>query len=389
MKNLSKNKEGNAIILGANHHNTYGIIRSLHNIGISPIVITTKLDDLCCYKGSRYVKELIELPPEEILDYLIHRKDLKEGKDTLYVSSDYFSNLVDKNTNILSAHYNLPGAKGKLDKWMDKQAMAKLAEKNGLRIPPNSLVKKTKNLMEYSSVVNFPCIIKPSKSIAGRKSDIYICHNKIEFETIIPQLHCEEVQIQDYIIKDYEYQLIGLSLPDNEIIIPGITRLLWAASPRTNTGIVKTFSIQPNDKITILAVKKFIHEIGYVGSFSVEFIRDRNGNDFFMEINFRNDGNAIVMTKSGINLPAIWWNYFSCKKNQHLVKLKSSIAIPLRNMIAVARNEKKRLELIKYCIKPGVFMDVDFLDLYPLYSQIKSKTIRILKNNDKTFHHNS
>ena len=37
-----------------------------------------------------------------------------------------------------------------------------------------------------------------------------------------------------------------------------------------------------------------------------EFIRDKEGNDYFLEMNFRNDGNAYCVTSAGVNLPLIW-----------------------------------------------------------------------------------
>ena len=55
----------------------------------------------------------------------------------------------------------------------------------------------------------------------------------------------------------------------------------------------------------------FIREVGYTGLFSMEFLRDKYGNDYFMEINFRNDGNAISVTEAGVNLPYIWYAYNS------------------------------------------------------------------------------
>ena len=56
-------------------------------------------------------------------------------------------------------------------------------------------------------------------------------------------------------------------------------------------------------------VEKFIREIGYKGLFSVEFIRDAVGNDYFLEINMRNDGNAYCVQCAGVNLPNIWYKY--------------------------------------------------------------------------------
>lgn len=369
-----------AIILGVNHHNTYGIIRALHRIEVYPIVITPPLNEICCYKGTRYIKQLIEIPTEKVLDFLIQRGYNLLEKDTIFVSSDYFSNLIDQNCEVLSKYYNISGAKGKLSHYMDKQMMGKTAEQSGLNIPPNSAEYKSRELMKLAHLLHYPLIVKPYKSIAGSKSDIFIARDQKEFEKVVPQLKCDTVQIQDFIEKKFEYQLIGLSLSDGQVIIPGITRLLWASSPRTNTGIVRTLPLNDEDNIPIEAVTRFIHKIGYVGLFSVEFLRDHREKDFFMEINFRNDGNAIVMTYSGVNLPGIWWNYFASEKRKISADFKSATAIPLRSMLSVARSKKRMLKLLKYCIRPHVFMDLDFYDMHPLCYQIKSKLKHIFQD---------
>ena len=41
----------------------------------------------------------------------------------------------------------------------------------------------------------------------------------------------------------------------------------------------------------------------------MEYLRDKQGNDYFMEINMRNDGNGICVTGAGMNLPYIWYQY--------------------------------------------------------------------------------
>ena len=52
--------------------------------------------------------------------------------------------------------------------------------------------------------------------------------------------------------------------------------------------------------------KLYIKDCQYSGLFSIEFLRGHDDKVYFLEINFRNDGNAYCVTASGINLPAIW-----------------------------------------------------------------------------------
>lgn len=73
----------------------------------------------------------------------------------------------------------------------------------------------------------------------------------------------------------------------------------------TNTGFLE---YQSNEGFTYdyAACKKFLEACGYNGLFSLEFLRGKDGKDYFLEINFRNDGNAYVVTKAGVNLPYIY-----------------------------------------------------------------------------------
>ena len=52
-------------------------------------------------------------------------------------------------------------------------------------------------------------------------------------------------------------------------------------------------------------VQRFMDRVGYRGPFSVELLHKGNKN-YFMEVNFRNDGLAYTATAAGINLPAIY-----------------------------------------------------------------------------------
>ena len=105
-----------------------------------------------------------------------------------------------------------------------------------------------------------------------------------------------------------EFQLIGCSLNGGEIIIiPGYTDIIRQPD-NTNTGYL-LYSPISNLNYDKKAVKTFIKKIGYSGLFSLEFIRDENDVDYFLEINMRNDGNAYCVKTAGVNLPFIWCYY--------------------------------------------------------------------------------
>ena len=119
---------------------------------------------------------------------------------------------------------------------------------------------------------------------------------------------CHSLIIEQFVDKLFEFQFIGLSINSGEeIIIPGHSHIIWPEIENTNY-----FPYKANDSSfqdTLNKAKEFIRRTEYSGFFSVEFLRGKDGKDYFLEMNFRNDGNAICATDSGYNLPYIWYLY--------------------------------------------------------------------------------
>ena len=158
----------------------------------------------------------------------------------------------------------------------------------------------------------FPCVIKPITSVNHGKSGFAKCDNREELQACLDHKKKDEaVQIQQFIEKDFEYQFIGCSLKaGEEVIIPGRTHI------ETTTGFNNLVFLR-YDKYdssfvkTVENSKRFVKETGYSGLFSIEYMRGKDGKDYFLEMNFRNDGNGIAVTSSGTNLPYIWYLHAS------------------------------------------------------------------------------
>lgn len=387
--NLKKNLLlGEAIILGANHHNTYGIIRALHKVGITPIIVCFESDSKSNYFKSKYVKQIYTVNKYNLYEWLLEFGKNSSVKHTIFSSGDYFTSVLDANANILSKYYYFPHSdeEGKLNKLMDKQLMSDLASGCGLNIPLHSRIiaihDNTLNISELRG--GYPYIIKPLKSIEGSKADIFIANSEQDLNKYIVNAICHSFQIQSFIDKAFEFQLIGVSI-GNEIIIPGVTKLLWSSSFNTNTGIVEYIpSLELLSDGLIERVCNFVRKTGYQGSFSVEFLKGRDGKEYFMEINFRNDGNSIVMTGSGINYHQIWYYYNNGIPYENLLKAETrkTIAIPFFSMLSPARKQHRIIDLIKYsfsCNCNRIFMDIDLSDTKPFKAFIQTKLKNRLK----------
>ena len=292
------------IVTGGDHHNTYGVIRALGVKNLSPFLL------LVCDKKDSFLLRSKYLDGFEIvnsdssaIDFLIKNKELFNGA-VIIACSDGMSSAIDSKRNLLSDTYKLPGSKieGAITSIMDKEVMSNIGREIGLNVPKSWIVESVNDIC----AVEFPCITKPILSKDGLKADIVICKNKQELIDLINTGSCYRYQVQKFIEKKFEYQLIGLSIDGgNEIIIPGISRCIRPC-PGTNTGFLHYESLDVFS-VPIEESKLFVRRTGYSGLFSIEFLRDKNGVDYFMEMNFRNDGNAICVTASGTNLPFIWY----------------------------------------------------------------------------------
>lgn len=298
-------KLNDVIVIGGNHHNTLGVLRALGREGIIPHLILTSTVTHSRVARSRYIKTIKILSSyDEILPALKEYTSKDNVKPIVIACHDVASSILDMNRDELLNYFLIPCSdeQGKLTKLMNKQTMAELAITCGLQVPQTWVVEMPN---PYIEDIAYPCITKPLMSKMGSKSDIVICNNRRELEKYLTQGHCSRLQVQQFINKTFEYQLIGCSLRNGaEIIIPGVSELIRTGNG-SNTGFLK-YSALNDTYHNIDRCYRFIQATGYSGLFSMEFLRDEDGNDWFMEINFRNDGNGICVTNAGVNLPLIW-----------------------------------------------------------------------------------
>ena len=254
--------------------------------------------------SSKYIKKYkVVRDCNEGLEYLKAISTDDGDKRVIICTSDDASSIVDQNRNYLIDYFSIPCCEhqGEITRLMNKKTMGDYASHNGLMVPWNTVVE---NRVIPKGVV-FPCITKPILSIDGCKDDIRICSNRHELEELINGTKCLKIQVQQFIEKEFEYQLIGCSLDGGHtIIIPGRARIITQPIC-TNTGFLKYEHLDGNEPIE--KCHRFLENIKYSGLFSMEFIRGKDGKDYFLEINFRNDGNSISVTEAGVNLSYIWF----------------------------------------------------------------------------------
>lgn len=373
-----------AIIIGGVHHNTLGVIRSLGLEGIKPYVILVTSEKHPYVKYSNYIEECFVVNSEEkVLKVLLDKFSSEENKPIVIACADSIESLLDKNYNQLSVKFVLPGSRiqGRVNTYMNKEKMERLAQEIGFVVPDSYVVDT-----EKSDVVPlpFPWITKPLASKDGSKSDIKRIFNEEEWHSYICGEHCKHLQIQKLIDKDFEYQLIGCSLDEGaEIIIPGVSYVIRPSST-SNTGFLKYISLSNTTIVQenlIKLCKKFICKVGYSGLFSIEFLKGKDGKDYFMEMNFRNDGNSICVTMAGCNLPYIWYVHGIGGKYQiNSIEVNQIYVNPeIQNFHLLLARQISLKEWFRDLKKTNVFMEWSKLDKVPalvLYGQYFSHLLK-------------
>lgn len=303
--------EISAVIVGGLHHNTLGVIRSLGEEGIPKsnirvLIVEEKYSNSNFLSKSKYLnKENIFNVSSygEVSPWLEKNADIHK-KSVVICCSDGSAEAVMASYDLLKDFYFTPSVKVNIHEFMSKEKQNELAIEAGFNIPASKVIC-TNDIIDWDV---FPCIIKPLTSVSGVKGDIRILYNRTELESALKETVAQNIQIQEYIDKKMEYQLIGCSLDDgNKVILPGYTDIIRQPE-YTNTGYLRYSPIK-GISFNSEAVSSFLKSLGYNGLFSIEFIRGKDENDYFLEINMRNDGNAYCVKSAGVNLPFVWCYY--------------------------------------------------------------------------------
>lgn len=289
------------VVLGGDHYNTYGIVRSLGEEGIHSdvIILGCKKKDSFVLR-SRYVDNGFGCSSHEEAIGILKSY---QGKDNILICcSDEAEELILMHYDEFVPNFILPVCKDPTETThlMDKSNISALAGKFGITVPKTWIVKNR----QLPKEVLFPCITKPLTSQSGHKADIVVCRNLEELKAVITaENHCADYVVQQYIEYEKEVSIIGAVLADGSVVLSGcIDKLRTCMIGTTSFGMLVDNSLL-GDNVTKL--EKMMKSTGYRGLFSAEFLL-KDGVFYFLEVNFRNDGNTYVATASGLNLPLLY-----------------------------------------------------------------------------------
>lgn len=291
------------IIFGAEHYNPLGIVRSLGENGIKPIgvIISSKrkLTSKSKYFSRVYIIDSIEEGYKKILEIRSNEKN----KAFLYTSDDRTESFLDERYDeIIDKFYFFnAGEAGRVNYFMNKWNILEIAKKHGLPVAETTFAKKG----EIPDGLQYPIITKSIASIVGGwKNDVYVCNSEEELIEAYKHIEAHTVLLQRYIEKKNELEYYGFCIDHGKKTFIADSVDYTYLMSKTYSHFMNVFDpVYPDIQEKI---KSMFAEIGFEGIWSLEFVVDKAGNLYFLEVNFRNATWSYASTKAGMPLPLLW-----------------------------------------------------------------------------------
>lgn len=379
MKTNDTNKR-KYIVFCQEHYNPLGIIRSLGEAGIKPVVIVKRgkyqLASKSKYIGKLHIVDTID----DGYEVLMKEYGQEELKPFIYTSDDTITSYLDLKYDELKdkfIFYNA-GKQGEVTKYMNKENIIKVAEKCGLNI-----IKTWKlNTKEIPDDIEYPCITKAIISTKDNwKADSIICNNKKELKNALNKIDSKEILVQKFIKKKNEFAVNGFSINNGKDVFYAfaLNYLSIIDNAFGNYMIIKNFENKELEK----KLDKIFEHIKFEGICEVEFLVDENDELYFLEVNLRNSTWGYSSTVAGMNLPILWSEAMLSHKlpKDKLKKFKQFKAMA-EDTDYYDRVKTKKVSLIKWIFQAlscKCLYITNIKDMKPVYSKFGN----VIKNKFK------
>ena len=291
------------ILICGDNQNTLGIIRSLGEKGISPIVILIHENHTYSAKKSKFINTLIITESEK--DSLLTLKQFgnKYCKPFVYTTDDNHQRLLDLHYEELKDYFYFfnAGENGRITYYMDKNNICDLASECGLNVPKKEIV----NTGELPTKLTYPIYAKAiNPYTCGWKHDAGVFYNIQDLKKGYSQFIGKKLLLQEYISKKSEFSITGISIENGKhIYMPFVNQYLHnTASNFGGYSCCKKFTDDNLRKNLSILMQK----IKYNGIFCADFIEDLDSKPIFLEVNFRSGASNYGINYGGFNIPYTW-----------------------------------------------------------------------------------
>lgn len=299
-----------AVVVGHDHQNTLGVIRSLGEGGIRVKAVILSDGGFCSTAHSRYIDEVFVVRGPELIGTLVRLGEQLGERVPLIPCGDDTAAPIARAYDRLEGLFILPRAVdgSNMLRLMNKMDMLQAAREVGLKVPNWVSLRQEwfAELERRCEGLRFPCILKPIGLLPGGTFEFRILQTMDELSGCTDYIthNCASIIVQEYVNKTGEYGVNGCRLHrSGETVFGGVIEKKRFS--QSSLGSTTAGTILPDAHGLCDAAKKFVEHIDYRGIFDMEFITD--GKDFyFVEMNFRNGGYGYAYTRAGRNFPTIW-----------------------------------------------------------------------------------
>lgn len=327
-RNAPEKSKADVIVAGRNYGNILAMVRGFGKAGYDTDILriykkkpgrVNLLAQMVPDSRSKYVCDfrecIVKNDTSEVAAAILKMADGRRKKLLMPVD-DYTACVVDEHFDMLKEHFYIPSINekaGEISRLMDKHLQKEYARKTDLPLLQSWLIKSEEGLYEIPADVKYPCFIKPNVSMKSTKSTMAKCDDRQHLETLLADYASKEdfeMLVEEYADIKQEYSILGISTPET-IIAPCVFKATEGGNKERKGVAIKgeTVSDKPFEEI-ISESCKFIRNLGYTGLFDIDIIEDKNGNVYFIELNFRAGASIHVFTEAGVNLPGMLADYY-------------------------------------------------------------------------------
>ena len=365
------------IVIGVDHFNTLGIIRSLGEVGIQPIaLILSENKSKAWTLKSRYINincsEVIG--SEQVREKLLSISSRIKQKAYIIPSCDRAVKLIEEQRIFLSDMFHFPTVSddyGSLTNCLDKSFTSKIASKAGFVVPKSMTFYANDNEQIKRAIADFaglyPLIIKEVTSVAG-KNHTRIIRDEEELIASVQECGSDIVLLQQFIQKDEELGVQGVGFGDGRSFVPANVHKIRTSLDAMGSTTYAILS-NPVDELLKKKCEAFISELKYSGIFDIEVLR-KGSIYYFIECNFRNGAYGYAYTRMGYNLPLIWILNKPAYKSTALNKRIMNVFNDIKH---VKTGKISAIRWLGQMITTDVFLTANIKDPLPLFYRLFDK----------------
>lgn len=316
-----------AVVTGRNYCNILTMARDLGEAGYDVTVLRvfkkkpSAVNLLAGMKPDAYSKYvtkyqecIVNGDPEVMVSAL---KTLAvSGQQTLLLPvDDYTACVVDEYLDDLKKVFVIPNISetaGEISRLMDKNEQKKLAKDFGLPVLHSTLIKAENGEFEIPDNVSYPCFVKPNVSMKSSKAKMVKCEDKEALEAVLSRYAKAEdfeMLVEAFADIKAEYSVLGLSTKEVTKAFGLLKAIEGGHKERKGVTLIGEMMPCNQFKELIAQCDAFISSLNYTGLYDVDLIETKDGNVYFVELNYRAGASTHALTKMGVNIPGMFADY--------------------------------------------------------------------------------